>query len=126
MKKWTLLALLFVFTMTLGLSHADDAKQALFNDKCPISGADVNPEKSSDYKVEFCCKNCKAKFDKNPSKHLEKAAAGEPGKCIFNGRDAKTSSTLSIGFCCGGCKGKFDKDPNKFITKVKPVETEEG
>jgi YHS domain-containing protein len=125
MKKWTLLAMALVFTLSLGLAQADEAKKTLFNDKCPISGADVNPEKTSDYKVEFCCKNCKAKFDKNPAKHLEKAAEGEEGKCIFNGRPAKTSSTLTIGFCCGNCKGKFDEDPDKFITKAKPAKAEE-
>ena len=126
MKKWTLLAMLFVFTLSLGLSYADEAKQALFNDKCPISGADVNPEKSSDYKVEFCCKNCKAKFDDAPGTHMDKVAKGEEGKCIFNGRPAKTSSTLTVGFCCGGCKGKFDEDPKKFIGKVAPAVKTEG
>ncbi|MFN3166306.1 MAG: hypothetical protein ACE37H_04495 [Phycisphaeraceae bacterium] len=126
MKRWTLLALAFVFTLSLGLAQADEVKKTLFNDKCPISGADVNPEKTSDYKVEFCCKNCKAKFDDAPGKFLDKAAEGEEGKCIFNGRPAKTSSTLTIGFCCDRCKGKFDEDPKAHLTKVKPaVKTEE-
>lgn len=126
MKKWTLLASLVVLTALMGLTHASETQKVLFNDKCPISGSEVDASKTSDYKVEFCCKNCKAKFDKDPASHLAKAAEAEPGTCIFNGKAAKTSSTLTIGFCCGNCKGKFDKDPNKLITKVKPVEKEEG
>lgn len=122
MKKWTTLASLFVLTLSLGLAQASDETKTLFNDKCPISGQDVNVEKTSDYKAEFCCNNCKGKFDKEPAKYFDKAAAAEPGTCIFNGRPAKTSSTLTIGFCCGNCKGKFDKEPNKFITKVTPAE----
>ena len=124
MKKWNLLAGLVLLTLCIGITQADEETKTLFNDKCPISGADINAEKHSDYKVEFCCKNYKAKFDKEPAKYLAKAAEAEPGTCIFNGRDAKTNSTLTIGFCCGGCKGKFDKEPNKFITKVKPAEKE--
>ncbi|MFK7789429.1 MAG: hypothetical protein AB8C95_08080 [Phycisphaeraceae bacterium] len=126
MKKWTTLTCLFVLTLCLGLAQASEETKTIFNDKCPIAGQDVDATKTSDYKVEFCCKNCKAKFDKDPAKHLAKAAEAEPGTCIFNGRPAKTSSTLTIGFCCGGCKGKFDKEPNKFITKVKPAEKEDA
>lgn len=119
MKSWNMLAGLVLLTLCIGIAQADDAKKVLFNDKCPISGQDVNPEKTSDYKVEFCCNKCKAKFEDAPATYMEKVAAAEPGTCIFNGKPAKTSTTLTIGFCCGGCKGKFDKDPKKYIGKVK-------
>ena len=125
MKKWTTLAALVMLTLAIGFADAAEKEKTLFNDKCPISGRDVDTSKTSDYKVEFCCKKCKAKFDKDPAKYLEKASKGEAGTCIFNGKPAKTSSTLTIGFCCGGCKGKFDKDPNKYITKVKPIKKTE-
>ncbi len=121
MKNWTLMAGLFVLTLCLGLAQADETVKSLFNDKCPMSGAAVDPTKTSDYKVEFCCKNCKAKFDKDPAAHLAKAAEGEAGKCIYNGKEATTSSTLTIGFCCDNCKGKFDKEPKAHLTKVKPA-----
>lgn len=126
MKKWNLMAGLFVLTLSLGLAQAEDTAKVLFNDVCPISGQAVDDAKTSDYKAEFCCKNCKAKFDKEPAKYFDKAATAEPGTCIFNGKTAKTSSTLTVGFCCGNCKAKFDKEPNKFITKVKPAEKKEG
>ncbi|MEM9347891.1 MAG: hypothetical protein AAGB26_14885 [Planctomycetota bacterium] len=122
MKKWNLLAGLVIFTLCIGIAQAEEQAKTLYNDVCPISGEAVNQDNSSDYQVEFCCKNCKGKFDKDPSKYLEKAAEAEEGTCIFNGRPAKTSSTLTVGFCCGGCKSKFDKEPNKFITKVTPSE----
>lgn len=126
MNKIIAIAAVITLTAFLGIAQAEDeAAKTLFNDKCPISGQDVNPEKTSDYTVEFCCKNCKAKFDKDPAKHMEKVAKGEEGKCIFNGRDAKTSTTLTVGFCCGGCKGKFDKAPKDYIAKVTPAATEE-
>jgi len=122
MKKWNLLAGLVLLTLCLGISQADEEAKTLFNDKCPISGKEVNAEKTSDYKVEFCCKNCKGKFDKEPAKYLEKAAEAEAGTCIFNGKPAKTSSTLTVGFCCGNCKAKFDEEPNKYIGKVTAAE----
>lgn len=126
MKAWSTLAAMIVLTLGLGLAYADETAKVLFNNTCPISGQKVNAEKTSDYKVEFCCAKCKAKFDDAPGTYMEKVAAGEPGKCIFNGKAAKTSSTLTIGFCCGNCKGKFDKEPSKYIGKVKPaVLTEE-
>jgi len=126
MKKWNLLAGMVVLTLFLGLAQADEPAKVLFNDKCPISGRAVNEAKTSDYKVEFCCKDCKAKFDDAPGTYMEKVANAEEGKCVISGEDATTSETLTIGFCCGGCKAKFDKDPKKYIGKVKPIaKTEE-
>ena len=126
MKKWNLIAGLVLLTAFMSIAQADDAADTpLFNDKCPITGRDVNAAQTSEYKVEFCCKRCKAKFDKEPEKYMDKVAAGEEGKCIFNGREAKTSTTLNIGFCCAGCKAKFDEDPSAIIGKVKPAAKEE-
>ncbi len=90
------------------------------NDKCPLSGKGIDASQTSKVKVEFCCDNCKGKFDKAPGKFMAKAAKGEKGKCIFSGDDASASSTLNVGFCCGNCKGKFDKAPAKSLAKVKP------
>jgi len=124
MKKWNLLAGLVVLTLCLGITQAADEEKTLFNDKCPMSGQGVTPEKTSDYKVEFCCNNCKGKFEKDPAKYLPKAADAEEGTCIITGNPAKVSTTLTVGFCCGNCKGKFDEDPDKYIAKVKPAEEE--
>jgi len=128
MKKWNHIAALAVLTLFIGFAQADEKapEKTLFNDKCPLSGQAVDATKTSDYKVEFCCNNCKGKFEKDPAKHLPKAADAEPGTCIFNGREAKVSTTLTVGFCCGGCKSKFDEAPKDYIAKVKPAEKKEG
>ena len=89
------------------------------NDKCPLSGQGVDASKVSTVKVEFCCNNCKGKFDKAPGKFIAKAAKGKEGKCIFSGEDAGASSEVKVAFCCGNCKGKFDKEPKKYLAKVK-------
>ena len=114
---FTLAVAVFLFS---GTATGDDKKaKEPCNKKCPISGAAVDDSKFSVVKVEFCCKNCKAKFDKAPGKFLTKVAKGEKGKCIMNGNPAAESSELVVGFCCGNCKAKFDKEPKKFVEKVK-------
>src|SRR5205085_4747893 len=45
------------------------------NAKCPLSGKDVDAAKTFEYKkqlIGFCCDNCKAKFEKEPEKYIEK------------------------------------------------------
>ena len=81
----------------------------------------MDTSKVSTVKVEFCCNNCKGKFDKAPGKFIAKAAKGEEGKCIFSGEDAGASSNVKVAFCCGNCQGKFDKNPKQFLAKVKPA-----
>jgi YHS domain-containing protein/uncharacterized membrane protein len=51
------------------------------NAKCPVSGKDVDPAKTSlhDGKVvAFCCDDCKAKFDQDPKPYLAKLGLGSP------------------------------------------------
>jgi YHS domain-containing protein len=51
------------------------------NAKCPVSGKDVDPVKTSvrDGKVvAFCCDDCKAKFDQDPTPFLAKLGLGSP------------------------------------------------
>lgn len=88
------------------------------NEKCPLSGKAVDSSKVSTVKVEFCCNNCKGKFEKSPTKFMAKAAKGQEGKCIFSGEDAGASSEVKVAFCCGNCQGKFDKSPKKFLGKL--------
>ncbi|MGB0767494.1 MAG: hypothetical protein ACPGYV_07265 [Phycisphaeraceae bacterium] len=126
MKLWQLFAGMLTLTLCLGLAQAAEDTKTAINDKCPISEQPINAEKTSDYKVEFCCNNCKGKFEKNPGAYMDKVAAAEPGTCIFNGRAAKVSTTLTVGFCCGNCKGKFDENPKKYIGKVKPAEKDDA
>jgi len=89
--------------------------------KCPVSGAKVNKEQTASYKegeVFFCCKNCKAAFEKDSKKHAVKANAQlvqteqyEQTKCPFSGGPLKTESKIAgvlVKFCCNNCKKKAD------------------
>ena len=116
MKKILVLVTLF------GLSLVANAKEpatetAPINDTCPISGKAADPSETVSVDIEFCCNRCKGKFDKDPAAHLAKAAGGEAGKCIFNGKPAKKKSTLKIALCCGKCPDNFDR--KKHLGKVK-------
>lgn len=56
-----------------GLSMAKSKKaEGPVNSKCPMSGKDVNPEKTTTFTIGFCCGNCKGKFEKNPKEHIGK------------------------------------------------------
>ena len=118
MKKMLagLMALVAIVGVSM-VSNAEDKAKAI-NDKCPFSDKEVAAGSTVDVKVEFCCNNCKGKFDKEPAKYLDKVAKGEAGKCIMNGKDASKSSTLTIGFCCDNCKGKAEKDPKAAVAKL--------
>lgn len=53
------------------------------NDKCPVSGKDIDAAKTSSYEgklVAFCCDKCKAEFDKDPKPFLPKLALGPVNK----------------------------------------------
>jgi len=112
------------------------------NKKCPVSGKDVNKEKTSDYEgqtIGFCCDDCKGKFDKEPAKYIgkvkefkkkkaevEEIRFDDPinKKCPITGKDIVAGRTAeyekqTIGFCCKDCVDKFEADPKKFIKKVK-------
>ena len=119
-----IMAIVLTVVVALGMAlpttmQAAEKKAAAINTKCPMSGKAVKNSKTSDIKVDFCCDKCKGKFEKDVTKHLSKVGGEDPGKCIFSGRAAKTSSTVTVAFCCGNCKGKFDADPAKYVGKIK-------
>jgi len=119
MKKFTSIIMAVVATCFIAVSaHAGDKA---INTKCPLSGKGVDAAKVSDVKVEFCCNNCKGKFDAAPTKFMKKAAKGEEGKCILSGKEAAASSSVKVAFCCGNCQAKFDKSPKKYLAKLAPT-----
>jgi len=105
-----------------GAEETEDAPKPI-NATCPLSGKDVDTAETSVYKVEFCCNNCKGKFEKDPGKYMADIAEAEDGACIISGRKAKVSTDMVVAFCCGNCKGKFDKDPKKYVGKVAVAES---
>ena len=107
------------------------------NDKCPVSGADIDPKffvVHEERRVAFCCGKCKAKFEKDPSAFVAKLpaakrdGAGEAGapvndKCPVSGAAVDAAHTVThegrlVGFCCGKCKAKFVADPKAFAAKL--------
>ena len=105
-------------------ANADDAakKKEKSELKCPVSGAKAKKAQSAkfmDGEVYFCCKNCKAAFEKDSSKHANKARAQlvqtkqyEQKKCPFSGGPMKTESKIAgvmVKFCCNNCKKKADE-----------------
>jgi len=108
-----------VAVIGLGVSFAADSKP--INSVCPVKGKAANGSKTVSYTVNFCCNNCKGKFDKQPTAFLGKVAKAPKGKCPMSGKAAgDASTTLTIAVCCGGCKGKFEKNPQAYLGKIKP------
>ena len=121
-----------MFSMILGLAFAvpgiadekkDEGKkgQKEFKATCPVSGKDAVRDQSVAYKekkVYFCCGNCKAAYEKEPTKFTNKAnwqlaqtRQYVQTKCPLSGGAIKKEQTTEIGgvkvsFCCGDCKGK--------------------
>lgn len=118
MKKMFAGLLAVAVLASLSVMGIAEEKSKPINEKCPFSGKAVNPDATIDVKVEFCCNNCKKKYDAEPTKFLDKVAKAEAGKCIMNGKDASKSSTLTVGFCCNDCKGKAEKDPKAAVAKL--------
>src|SRR6185436_16205712 len=111
------------------------------NKKCPVTGKDVNPTKTTEYEkhtIGFCCDDCKGKFETDPKKYagkipelknkkssIEEISFDDPinKKCPVTGKDVNPTKTTeyekhTIGFCCDDCKGKFETDPKKYAGKI--------
>jgi hypothetical protein len=117
------LALVFVLTST----QAEEKKaKKVTKVKCPVAGKEIEISKgvAVSYRkasVYLCCKNCKAKFEKDSTKFATKSnhqlfltSQAKQTKCPISGRDLDSTKTVKIGgvsvaFCCGNCQGKADK-----------------
>lgn len=85
---------------------------------------DVNPDMFAEYnghRVYFCCPECKADFEKDPSAHTAEAnhQLAESGQvkqvaCPFSGGDVAENQSseidgVTVKFCCKNCKAKMDQ-----------------
>lgn len=62
-------------------TFAEDGKPVL-NTICPVSGQKANAKVTTVYQGKeyaFCCKNCLAKFEKNPEKYIAKIKTEHDG-----------------------------------------------
>jgi YHS domain-containing protein len=100
---------------------------------CPVSGKTANKDIFSEYKgqkVFFCCKECKAAFDKNPAKYEAKIhkcsgdckKEGAEGSCKADGKKCAKSDSCSktdgkkcekAEDCCKDAGGKMEKPVKK-------------
>lgn len=106
---------LAIFSMAWTLSAAP------INANCPVEGKEVAGKKTSTLTIKFCCKKCKATFDKEPTKYLTVLSEAKDGACPLSHKkvDDDVSSELVVGTCCGDCKEKFDAAPKPFLPKLK-------
>jgi len=113
------------------------AKGELRQMTCPLTGKPVNADFSvmhEGMKIGFCCKNCKAKFEKNAGAK-KKALEALPGTlawfdtCPGSGKDISVDFEPvlfevakgvkeNIYFCCPGCSAPFKKDPAAGVAKL--------
>lgn len=137
--SWTALFALIPLAIDLRPS-ASDSMYPL--DTCPVSGkklGSMGEPVTQDYKgreIRFCCKECPAKFEKDPESFLKKVdekiiqqqlpfypldtclvskeklggEMGEPINYVYNNR--------LVRFCCKSCIGKLQKDPASYLSKL--------
>jgi YHS domain-containing protein len=113
------LAIAVVSAFAVAAYSTGSTRAAAVNEKCPVAGKDVNPEKTSEITIKFCCNNCKGKFEKDPVACLSKLDKLPTDTCPVANKPAKdASATVTVAFCCGECKGKFDKEPGTYLKKL--------
>jgi hypothetical protein len=126
MKRTLGIAVLAIVGLFVAINvNAEEKKEELkpINDKCPMNGKAVNPDKTIDIKIGLCCENCQAKFEKDIAANIGKVKDLE--KCPFSGKEAKAFTTVQVAFCCGNCQGKAKKDPAAVLAKVKVTKKDE-
>lgn len=67
-------------------------KDKPINDKCPVSGTDVDVAQFVEHegrRVAFCCAKCKAKFQKDPSKFVAKLPPKKAAKPVKEAKGGK-------------------------------------
>lgn len=121
---WTLMLGLALGTVGLLPGGAGAAHDEPVNEVCPVTGKDIDKQKTSDVKVAFCSDGCKDKFEVNPDPFLPKIDKVPNAKCPVSGKAVSpaVSGVVKVAFCCGTCKGTFDKDPAKYFPRMKSGE----
>ena len=126
MKKLALcaVALMIVSAASVITAKEDEKKDPLKEAKCVVSGKDINPKATAEYregKVYFCCPGCPGAFAKNKEKYAVKAnhqlvVTGQYKQvgCPLSGKPAKEGvavkvAGVEVGLCCKGCEGKAKK-----------------
>ncbi len=104
------------------------------NAKCPLSGKDIDPTKTSVYKTQtiaFCCADCKGKFDAEPAKLIGKVAEfKEPAAAPAAGGPTNTKEVMALhkgkeSFLSTILAGKgSDEDLKKLVSAYEVLATQ--
>ena len=123
-KAWMFGSVVAAVALFGVVATAGERETTPINEKCPVGGKAIDAKQFSEVKVAFCCGNCKAKFEKDPTACIGKVEKLPNEKCPVSGKavDPNASATVAVGFCCGNCKGKFEKDPASFLSKIQAPE----
>lgn len=129
------------------------AKNLPVNTICPLMNRPVDAAQVVTHegqKIGFCCKNCLAKFKKEPGKYIgkvkgfkkkprpkkpkkapkkpapKKVAKAMNAKCPVTGRPVVARFNVdhdgkTVGFCCGRCRSAFSQNPGKYADKLGPT-----
>lgn len=130
-------AMIGLVALTSILAHAlaQEKREGADGVKCIImTNKPIKKEVSSKLEgrdVYFCCKMCKAKFDKDPAKYAEAAKAQWAAmtplavqvKCPGTGKPVSMKQSVEgdhgpIYFCCGECKAAWQKDSAAMKAKL--------
>ncbi|MCK6456713.1 MAG: hypothetical protein L6Q92_09320 [Phycisphaerae bacterium] len=96
---------------------------------CPVSGKAVDKKafvEKDGQKVYFCCKDCIAKYEKEPGRYVAPLAGSYTyqARCPVTGAPIDPTAFIklkggqTVYFCCDKCDEKFLKDPGKYAPKL--------
>jgi YHS domain-containing protein len=96
---------------------------------CPVTGNPIDGKTfimSEGQGVNFCCKNCPAKYEQDPAKYKAKLEASYTyqTRCPVSGEkiDPAAYVDLTTGqriyLCCKGCGEQLTKDPAKYTASL--------
>lgn len=135
LKRQLITAFSITAMFIAGTLIAEEAKNVdLSKVKCLVSGKEINPEATAEYKgakVYFCCPGCPTAFTNNTKKFATKAnhqlamtGQAVQKNCPMSGKPVKEGTEVEVAgvavtFCCGNCKkaaaGKKGKEQMELI-----------
>jgi len=96
---------------------------------CPVTGNPIDGKTfimSGGQGVNFCCKDCPAKYQQNPAQYKAKLEAGYTyqTRCPVSGEKIDSTAFVDLAtgqriyLCCPGCGEKLTKDPAKYAASL--------
>jgi YHS domain-containing protein len=110
-------------TAAITVVATDEAKKAVTNKLCPVSGGPVSEKYRAEYKGQYvyvCCEGCLTEFKADPEKFVAKMSKEEREAIQTNELCPMSKEPISkdiwvedsgrkVYFCCAGCKTSYEK-----------------